>query len=76
MADIEITNTEINPTYSEGYGGGRRSLTHTEINPTYLGGGGGGFRIFTLTEQPPYSSWLRNPGLNPPMLNLFDFPSM
>ena len=70
MADVEITHTEVNPTYSEGDGGGRRSATHTEVNPTYLGGGGGGFRSFTYTEQNPYLSWKKQAGLPPGMIEL------
>lgn len=53
MPEINITHTEINPSYVEGYGGGRRGLSHTEINPTFLGGGGGGWKIFTATEKNP-----------------------
>ena len=70
MADVEITHTEINPSYEEGHGGGRREFTNTEINPTYLGGGGGGFKSFSVTEQNPYLSWWRSPGLPPAMMEL------
>ena len=53
MPTANLTHTEINPTHTEGYGGGRREHTHTEINPSFLGGGGGGWRIFTATESSP-----------------------
>jgi len=35
MADVNITDTEINPSYVAGYGGGRKELADTEVNPTY-----------------------------------------
>jgi len=53
-ADISITDTEVNPTYAVGYGGGRRALTEMEGNPTYFGEGGGGWNVFTETELSPF----------------------
>ena len=53
MPTVDLTHTEINPTHSEGYGGGGRDITKTEINPSFLGGAGGGWRIFTATERSP-----------------------
>jgi len=50
---VDLTHTEINPTFSYGYGGGYREFTHTETSPTFLGGAGGGWRIFTATEISP-----------------------
>lgn len=35
MPTVNITETEINPTYVTEYGGGRRRITETEINPTW-----------------------------------------
>lgn len=48
-----ITETEINPTYVAGGGGGLKTLTETEGNPTYFGEGGGGWNVFTETELSP-----------------------
>ncbi|MBA7507425.1 hypothetical protein ES706_06144 [subsurface metagenome] len=53
MPEVNITHTEITPSYVEGYGGGKRDFTHTETSPTFLGGGGGGWRSFTATESSP-----------------------
>ena len=70
MADVAFTHTEVNPSYVEGHGGGRRELMHTEVNPTYLGGGGGGFRSFTHTEQNPMLSGRKSVGLPAGMIEL------
>jgi len=32
---VAITDTEVNPTYVEGHGGGLKALTEIEINPTF-----------------------------------------
>jgi len=53
MPTVSFTHTEINPSHSEGSGGGRRSHTLTEQNPTPTVGSGGGRRIFLETELPP-----------------------
>jgi len=53
MPTIAITETEINPTYVEGQGGGRRTLTETELKPGYFGEGGGGWHAFVETELSP-----------------------
>lgn len=75
MPEVDITDTETNPSASVGYGGGKREFTDIEINPTFLGGGGGGWRIFTETEQNPE---LKLPGAAQTMgLNRgFDFRGM
>ncbi|KKL07910.1 hypothetical protein LCGC14_2581240 [marine sediment metagenome] len=49
-----ITDTEVNPTYVAGGGGGRVAPpTETEINPAFFGEGGGGWNVFTDTEINP-----------------------
>ncbi len=49
-----ITDTEVNPTYVAGGGGGRVAPpTETEGNPTWFGEGGGGWNPFTDTEINP-----------------------
>ncbi|MBA7477268.1 hypothetical protein ES707_12673 [subsurface metagenome] len=53
MPEVNIADTEINPSASVGYGGGKRGFTDTETNPTFLGGGGGGWRVFVDTERSP-----------------------
>lgn len=53
MPTVDLTHTEINPTYTFLGGGGTRDFTHTEINPSFLGGAGGGWKIFTATERSP-----------------------
>ena len=53
MPTVSFTHTEINPSHSEGSGGGRRSHTATEQNPTFGVGSGGGRRVFAETEVSP-----------------------
>ena len=53
MPTVSITHTEINPSYSEGAGGGTRSHSVTEQNPIPATGSGGGRRIFSETELIP-----------------------
>lgn len=53
MPTVSLTHTEINPSHSEGSGGGRRSHAVTEQNPTYGVGSGGGRRVFAETEIIP-----------------------
>ncbi len=53
MPTVSFTLTEINPSHSEGSGGGRRSHTVTEQNPTFAVGSGGGRRTFVETELTP-----------------------
>ncbi|MBA7477695.1 hypothetical protein ES707_13109 [subsurface metagenome] len=54
MPTVAITETEINPTYVEGHGGGYRALgPEVEINPTFFGEGGGGWNVFVETEINP-----------------------
>ena len=53
MPTVSFTHTEINPSHSEGSGGGRRSHSVTEQNPTYVAGSGGGRRMFVETELIP-----------------------
>lgn len=53
MPTVSFTHTEINPSHSEGSGGGRRSYTDTEQNPTFGAGSGGGRRVFAETEFTP-----------------------
>jgi len=53
MPTVAITETEINPAYVAGGGGGLKTLTETEVNPTYFGEGGGGWHAFTVTELSP-----------------------
>ncbi|MBA7567757.1 hypothetical protein ES708_09474 [subsurface metagenome] len=54
MPTVAITETEINPTYVEGHGGGYRALgPEVEIKPTYFGEGGGGWSVFVETELSP-----------------------
>ena len=53
MPVVSFTHTEINPSHSEGSGGGRRSSAVTEQNPTYGVGSGGGRRVFAETEIIP-----------------------
>ncbi len=50
---VAITDTEINPTYVEGHGGGLKTLAETEGKPTYFGEGGGGWNVFVETELSP-----------------------
>ena len=53
MPTVIISHTEINPSYSEGEGGGTRSHAVTAQNPTPATGSGGGRRIFSETELLP-----------------------
>jgi len=53
MPTVSFTHTEINPSHSEGSGGGMRSNTVTEQNPTPGVGSGGGRRILIETELAP-----------------------
>jgi len=53
MPTVSFTHTEINPSHSEGSGGGTRSHTVIEQNPTHGVGSGGGRRIFVETELLP-----------------------
>lgn len=53
MPTAAITDTEINPTYVAGGGGGLKTLTDTEINPAFFGEGGGGWNVFIETEINP-----------------------
>ena len=53
MPTVSFTHTEINPSHSEGSGGGRRSHTVTEQNPTPGVGFGGGRRTFAEIELSP-----------------------
>ena len=54
MPTVAITDTEINPTYVEGHGGGLKTLgPETEGNPTYFGEGGGGWNQLFETEINP-----------------------
>jgi len=53
MPTVSFTLTEINPSHSEGSGGGRRSHSVTEQNPTFGTGSGGGRRTFVETELTP-----------------------
>jgi len=53
MPTVSFTHTEINPSHSEGSGGGTRSHTVSEQNPTPGVGSGGGRRIFVETEFTP-----------------------
>ena len=53
MPTVNITHTEINPSYAEGHGGGRRTITHTEISPDYVEGHGGSRRVFVVEDIPP-----------------------
>ena len=53
MPTISFTHTEINPSHSEGSGGGMRSHTVTEQNPAQAVGSGGGRRSFVETELIP-----------------------
>ena len=53
MPTVSFTHTEINPSHSEGSGGGRRSHSVTKENPTFGVGSGGGRRIFVETELIP-----------------------
>ena len=53
MPTVGFTHTEINPSHSEGSGGGRRSHTITEQNPTLDAGSGGGRRTFVEVELSP-----------------------
>ena len=53
MPVVSFTHTGINPSHSEGSGGGRRSSAVTEQNPTYGAGSGGGRRTFVETELLP-----------------------
>ena len=53
MPTVSFTHTEINPSHSEGSGGGTRSHTVTEQNPTPTIGSGGGRRTFVETELTP-----------------------
>ena len=50
---VAITDTEVNPTYVAGGGGGLKTLTETEINPLWFGEGGGGWNQFFETEINP-----------------------
>jgi len=53
MPTVSFTHTEINPSHSEGSGGGMRSHTVNEQNPTHAIGSGGGRRAFVETELIP-----------------------
>ena len=53
MPTVSFTLTEINPSHSEGSGGGIRSHSATEQNPTFGTGSGGGRRTFLETEVVP-----------------------
>ena len=53
MPTVSFTHTEINPSHSEGSGGGTRSQTVTEQNPIPTAGSGGGRRAFVETELIP-----------------------
>ena len=53
MPTVSLTHTEINPSHSEGSGGGMRSHTVTEQNPTPAVGSGGGRRTLIETEFTP-----------------------
>jgi len=53
MPTVAITETEVNPTYVEGHGGGLKTLAETEGKPTYFGEGGGGWNVFVETELSP-----------------------
>ncbi|MFC1940018.1 fibronectin type III domain-containing protein [Chloroflexota bacterium] len=53
MPTVSFTHTEINPSHSEGSGGGMRAHTVIEQNPTHGVGSGGGRRIFVETELIP-----------------------
>ena len=53
MPTVSFTHTEINPSHSEGSGGGMRSHAVTEQNPTSAVGSGGGRRAFVETELIP-----------------------
>jgi len=53
MPTVSFTHTEINPSHSEGSGGGIRSHTVTERSPIPGVGSGGGRRIFVETELIP-----------------------
>ena len=53
MPTVSITHTEINPSHSEGSGGGIRSHVVTEQTPTPATGSGGGRRVFVETELIP-----------------------
>ena len=53
MPTVSFTHTEINPSHSEGSGGGTRPHTVTEQNPTPAVGSGGGRRAFVETELIP-----------------------
>jgi hypothetical protein len=50
MPTVSFTHTEINPSHSEGSGGGVRSHVVTEQTPTPAVGFGGGRRVFVKTE--------------------------
>ena len=58
MPTVAITETEINPTYVEGHGGGRRVLTETERKPGYFGEGGGGWPTQYNTKVGSPTSWM------------------
>jgi len=53
MPTVSFTHTEINPSHSEGSGGGLRSHIITEQNPTLDAGSGGGRRPFVEVELSP-----------------------
>ena len=53
MPTVSITHTEINPSHSEGSGGGIRSHSVTEQTPMPTTGYGGGRRVFAETESIP-----------------------
>jgi len=50
MPTVAISDIEINPTYVEGHGGGRRTITDTETNPSYKYYGA---MVITETELSP-----------------------
>ncbi|MBA7696830.1 hypothetical protein ES703_105482 [subsurface metagenome] len=68
MPTVSITDTEINPTYTAGYGGGRRTGNDTELNPTYIYRYGGGRRSVQEIELNPI---LEEPKIPPVSLGKF-----
>ena len=53
MPTVGFTHTEIDPSHSEGSGGGTRSHADNEQNPTSTAGSGGGRMTFAETELVP-----------------------
>jgi len=56
MPEVSFIHTEINPSHSEGSGGGRRTFVETELTPVPVEGAGGGRRVFVLEGIPPILS--------------------